>query len=464
LTINPAPAIPSQNLPPASPGLAYSYALSVTGGTSPFACTAAGLTGSGVALSSNCLLAGQPIGTPPATINFTATVTDAAGATAHAALLLLVEPPVSISSGPLPATTSTAQYSASVSASGGTGPIVLSAFGGVLPGWLSLNPQGLLTGIAPTVKTATDYDFIVTATDSLGVTASKSITITVNPIPRILAAALPAGAPLVPYSAQLVASGGTGTRAWSAQNLPSWAKLNASSGIISGTPPAAAIVTIAVVVTDSLGIASPPASLNLEIDPPGGSPRITTVCPFDATTAGLTFGATIIASGGYPPYSWFAVGLPSWLVLDDAGSLSGKAVAGATVFDLQLTDSHGQSAAMDCGLTVNPAPAIVAASLAPGTAGAPYAQNLTAFGGTGMLVWSSTTLPSWLSLEPLTGFLSGIPNSPGNYTFTVQVTDTLDAVSAPVPFTITVTGSGASQPLQPVRFPRVRLDRQCRSS
>ncbi|MEI9973742.1 MAG: Ig domain-containing protein [Ignavibacteriota bacterium] len=44
LTINPAPGIPSQTLPPASPNSTYSYALNLTGGTAPFSCGATGST------------------------------------------------------------------------------------------------------------------------------------------------------------------------------------------------------------------------------------------------------------------------------------------------------------------------------------------------------------------------------------------------------------------------------------
>ncbi|MEI9973741.1 MAG: putative Ig domain-containing protein [Ignavibacteriota bacterium] len=152
-------------------------------------------------------MTGQATATPPATIDFTATVTDAAGATAQAALSLLVEPAIVISSAVLPATTSTAHYSASIAASGGTGAIAISTAPTALPAWLSLSPQGALTGTAPVVGAATDFNFMVTATDSVGVTASRNVTVTLNPLPKILTVKLPTGSPAVPYSAQLLANG-----------------------------------------------------------------------------------------------------------------------------------------------------------------------------------------------------------------------------------------------------------------
>jgi large repetitive protein len=442
LTINPALTIPAQTLPPASPGMAYTQTLIRNGGTSPFTWSATGLTGSGLVLTSGGVLTGVPTATPPATISFTATVSDVAGATAQAAFSVTVAPAITITTSSLPATTATAHYSASVSATGGTGTITFSAAPGAPPSWLVLSAQGTFTGIAPTVAVATDFSFIVTAADSVGVTASKTLTVTVNPVPKVLTTTLPVGTAGALYSTRLTASGGTGTLVWSVQNLPSWATLNTSTGVISGTPPAAATVTILVVVTDALGISSQPASLTMEIDAPGGTPHITAACPFGATTAGLALSQTVTAAGGFPPYSWSAQGLPTWLALNSSGALSGTAVAGVTAFTLQATDSKGQVATLGCGLAVNPAPAITATSLALGTVGAPYAQQLIAFGGTGTLTWSSADLPGWLSLEPLTGALSGTPAIAGTYTFTVQVKDSLGAISLPASFTILVTTAG----------------------
>ena len=294
------------------------------------------------------------------------------------------------------------------------------------------------------VARATDFDFVVTATDSLGVTASGPLSVRVNPAPEVLTTALPIGTSLAAYTAPLTAGGGTGALAWSQSNFPSWLTLNASTGVISGTPPTPVNLAITVMATDSLAIASPPATLALKIDEPGGSPQITTLCPFSPTTAGLNFRASLSAAGGYPPYNWSVDGLPSWLTLTPDGTLSGTAVAGSAVFTLALSDSHSQTAALGCGLMVNPAPAITAASLPPGTVAAPYAQRLNAFGGTGKLIWSSQNLPGWLTIEPLTGLLSGTPSVSGNYSFTLQVTDSLGAISAAAPFTVAVTGVGGS--------------------
>ena len=440
LTINPAPVIPPQSLPAAAPGVPYSQPVSETGGTAPFHWSATGLDNTGLALNAAGTLAGAATVTPPATIGFTASLLDAAGAPASGAVSLTVGPGVTITTAALPATTSTAHYTATLAAAGGTGTITFSS--GSLPVWLSLSPAGGLTGTAPIVPVPTDFIFSATATDTLGIAATKVFTIKVNPVPKVLTTALPAGTIGAPYWFPLSGIWGTGGLTWSAPGLPGWASLNSATGVISGTPTAAGTATVLATATDSLGIASPAVSLALVINSAGGTPVITTLCPLPTTTAGLSVSQTATATGGFPPYSWSAGGLPTWLALSAGGTLSGTAVAGTAAFTLQATDSHNQTASTGCGIAVNPVPAVISTSLAPGTAGTPYVQSLGAAGGTGTLTWSASVLPDWLSIEPLTGILRGTPAVAGTYGLTVLVTDSLGATSAAASFTISVTGPG----------------------
>jgi hypothetical protein len=439
LTINPPPSVPTQNLPAASPGASYSQNVSGSGGTPSYTWSASGLAGSGFSLSGGGALTGVPTATPPATVSFTASLTDAAGATAQGNVSITIAPGLSITTGNLPATTSTAHHTATLAAAGGTGAVTLAANN--LPGWLSLGSNGALSGTAPVVAFPTAFGFVATATDSLGVAVSKPFTITVNPQPRILTVTLPAGTAGASYAYQLAAAGGTGPLVWSAQNLPSWASLNPSSGVISGTPSAASTTIVSAIVTDSLQIASGPASLTLTISATGGTPSITTPCPLAPTTAGLSYSATATATGGFPPYSWSATGQSAWLTLSQTGAFSGTAAEGIAAFALELTDSHGQAATRGCSLAVNPAPA-TSSVLPPGTVGGPYAHRLSASGGTGPLTWSASVLPAWLNLNALTGMLTGSPPFAGTFNLTLQVTDALGAVFTPAPLAILVTNPG----------------------
>jgi hypothetical protein len=75
----------------------------------------------------------------------------------------------------LPNGTKNANYSQTVSVSGGAAPYTWSISGA--PSWLSISSSGVLSG---TPKTSGTYSFTVTIKDSLGNTASQSLSIKVN--------------------------------------------------------------------------------------------------------------------------------------------------------------------------------------------------------------------------------------------------------------------------------------------
>jgi hypothetical protein len=110
-------------------------------------------------------------------------VTDSKGTVARRTLSLIVEaPPLSITTGSLPPGTVGAAYSASVAAAGGIPPYTFSAGG--LPGGLSMGSGGAISG---TVTAPGTFSVAVTVRDSLGTSASRSLS---------LAVALPATPPI----------------------------------------------------------------------------------------------------------------------------------------------------------------------------------------------------------------------------------------------------------------------------
>jgi len=57
--------------------------------------------------------------------------------------------------------------------------------------------------------------------------------------------------------------------------------------------------------------------------------------------AGSQYTALLEATGGYPPYSWSAEGLPSQLTLSESGTISGNsALAGESRFQVTVSDNH----------------------------------------------------------------------------------------------------------------------------
>src|SRR5204863_6519013 len=132
--------------------------------------------------------------------------------------------------------------------------------------------QGTLSGVAASVTSPETGSFAITVTDTLGVHAAKTFSLTVNPLPAITATALSNGTAGAPYAQTPRATGGTGVLTWSSANLPAWLSLNSATGALTGVAPAANTFSFSVIVTDSLGAASLPASFSIQIDAPGGTP------------------------------------------------------------------------------------------------------------------------------------------------------------------------------------------------
>ena len=144
-------------------------------------------------------------------------------------------------------------YSQALAASGGAGPYTWSIASGTLPAGISLNAStGVISG-SPTAAGTASITFVVT--DSVGNIGSESISIIINAAPSITTTSLASGDVGIPYSQALTASDGTGPYTWSMASgtLPAGISLNASSGVISGSPTAAGTASITFVVTDSVG-------------------------------------------------------------------------------------------------------------------------------------------------------------------------------------------------------------------
>ncbi len=187
LTVNPAPAITTNFLPPAVQGAGYSQAISAIGGTGPLAFT--NLTIDGLTLSSSGTLSGIP--TLTGSFPWVATVTDSLNVSATQPLTLIVNStlvlqPATLSGGDVGVVYPPQQLVASggMPSYGWSWSPALSSSS--LPPGLSLNQAtGAITG-SPTA--AGTYTFIVTVTDATPTTASQPYSITINQPPTITGA------------------------------------------------------------------------------------------------------------------------------------------------------------------------------------------------------------------------------------------------------------------------------------
>jgi hypothetical protein len=224
----------------------------------------------------------------------------------------------------------------------------------------------------------------------------------------------------------LVATGGTEPYSWVATaGLPPGLTINASTGLISGTPTTAGLFNFGVQVSDSKQLAARGYALTINPAPL----TITTVPPLFNGIVGTPYSQTFSASGGVKPYAWSILsGDTGNLKLDPgSGTLQGTPqAAGTLTFTLQVADNAGARASSTFSLTITPPTLtiITAASLPAGTVGINYSQTFAVVGGTPPYTWSlnSDAVPG-LTFDPNQATLTGTPTTPGNFTLVLQARD-----------------------------------------
>lgn len=339
----------------------------------------------------------------------------------------ITAPQLTITTEALPAATVGVPYSFTLAASGGSPPYSWQIVGGALPTGLSLNANGVLSGL-PTV-TGT-FTFTVRAFDRLQATAQRNYQLVVNTPPFLIVtlSPLPNATVGLPYSQILTVSGGQPPYRWTATGLPPGLTLETSTGTLRGTPTTSGTFSLNVQVADSSGL-NASKTFVLTINPP---PLIITTESVFPGIVGQAYAQTISATGGVPPYRWALVsGSPGDGLRFDASTntvVGTPLNPGSFTFSIQVTDSAGATASRTYTLNVQPPQLTIltAPTLPSGTVGNAYAQRFTATGGTPPYSWSITagSVPG-LSIDPLSGTLSGTPEIPGSFTFTVTARDSL---------------------------------------
>ena len=420
--------ITTSSLPADTVGMAYNQTLTATGGTTPYTWSLqAGSLPAGLSLVAGT---GAITGTPttPGTASFTAKVTDNVSATATKALSIVVNAAISITTSSLPADTVNIAYNQTLAATGGTGSLTWSVSSGSLPEGLSLvAATGAITG-APTASGASS--FTATATDTVGATGTKALSIVVNATPSITTSSLPDGSVGAAYNQTMAATGGTSPLTWSISSgsLPSGLSLVTATGAITGTPTVSGTSNFTAGVTDNVG-ATATKALSIVVT----STLTITTSSLPATTVGATYNQTLAATGGVTPYAWAisSGSLPGGLSLvAGTGAITGTpTTSGTSNFTARVTDNVSSTATKALSIVVNAAVTITTSSLPADTVGIAYNQTLASTGGTGALTWSisSGSLPAGLSLVAATGAITGTPTTSGTSNFTAMATDTVGA-------------------------------------
>lgn len=243
-------AVHTTVLPDGVVGETYSVQLQAVGGRGTRAWSipggAGGAAASWLTVSAGGMLTGNPAVSGASTV--TVAVADESGQQATRQLALPVLDPVAVAAIHLPAAIQGRAYAAQLVATGGDGVYTWDLESGTLPAGMALGSGGALTG---TPVDAGEFTFTARAADRASRAGTRALTLTVERAPIIQTTSLPPGEPGEPYAAQLVATGGTGTYAWSVTegDLPAGLTLSAT-GTLSGTPTTAGSATFTVQVTD----------------------------------------------------------------------------------------------------------------------------------------------------------------------------------------------------------------------
>ncbi len=156
-------------------------------------------------------------------------------------------------------------------------------------------------------------------------------------------------------------------------------------------------------------------------------------CPFavDVTTeeladgtVGVPYAAPLAATGGEPPYTWTATGLPAGLTVSGQQTTGTPTAPGTFAVDVEATDAEGGTEQNDLELVVAPAaPTITTGELLDTRAAVPYSSPLAATGGTPPYTWTVSGLPTGLALSGPA--ITGTPTEVGVHTVEVTVEDSV---------------------------------------
>ena len=444
ITIGAGLSITTTSLPGGVQGTAYSASVAATGGISPYTFSiTTGSLPSGLTMSSGGAISGTPTGSGTSSFTVQAKDSSTPPQTATANLSITIAGDLKITTASLPNGVVGSSYSATVTVSGGTTPYTFSLSSGNLPAGLSLSSSGAISGTPSATGTST-FNVQVqdsgnpkeTATATLSITIGSSVTITTTSLPNGVVGSF--------YGASVIASGGTFPYTFSiiGGTLPAGLSLSAS-GAISGTPTAAGTKNFTLGVRDSShpeGTAK--ATLSITIAP---GLTITTV-RLPPAIVGVAYSATVVATGGTPPYTFSIISgsLPAGLTMSPGGTITGTpSAAGKSSFTVQVTDFNNPSniATAMLSILVNNPLTITTKSLPNGVALQPYSATVVARGGKKPYTFSlqSGQLPFGLTMSS-GGVISGTPTQPFQRSiFTVEVQDSSSPMeSATATFTISI--------------------------
>lgn len=306
-----------------------------------------------------------------------------------------------------------------------------------------------------TPTAAGTYNFSVTLTrganSNCGPTAiSGSIIIACPTAVQIQTTSLNNGTTGSAYSYTMTGLYGIAPYAWSASGFPSGISIDSATGTISGTPTQCGTYSPTITLTDASGSCQTTTSSNFTM-------TVSTTLAINTSTLsdgvnGSVYLFTMSGSGGVAPYTWSAAGLPPGLSMSAVGVISGSPSGGPGSYTVDVTLQDGNNCTVQKSLSLlittgAVAFQIITSSLPGGVKDAPYSYTVTGAGGALPLTWSASGLPSGLSIDAITGLISGTTTQTGTFDVYITVIDSTSTTSSDSPkhFTLTITRMVNSQ-------------------
>ena len=333
------------------------------------------------------------------------------------------------------------------------------------PSWATFSSAtGELSGIPSNSNLGTTNNITITVTDGIGAQDSLTafnLTVTnVNDAPVISGTPAITVAEDVSYSfTPAVTDVDSGdTKTFSISNKPSWATFSTATGLLSGTPTNDNIGTtsnIIITVTDGSNASASLSAFSLTVTNENDAPVITgspTTTIAEDAAYNFTPTVTDVDSGDTKTFS--ISNKPSWATFNTiTGELSGTPTNThvGTTSSIVITVKDGSNVTDDLAAfsievtNVNDAPVISASPITLAVAGVAYGFTASATdvdNTPAELTYSLSNQPSWLTINAISGVVSGTPTAAEvdvtTSNITVSVSD--GSASDSLSFSIAVDG------------------------